>query len=470
MIGPAWAPELSAQRILSTGQRRGALVAVIVFLVALGLAPRPTAVAAVAAITLFYLASLTFRLHLLRLSLRTTGVTPIDPHRLAELGANELPTYTVLIPAFGEGERVLRALFIALDRLDYPRHLLDIQLLLEEDDGPTIAAAAAAGAPDRADLVLVPPGGPRTKPNALNFGLARARGELVTIFDAEDRPEPQQLRKAALVFRHAPPTLGCLQARLGYFNPDQNIITRWFAIEYLMWFSQLLPGLTHLDAPVPLGGTSCHFPRTVLAAVGGWDAFNVAEDADLGIRLHRLGYRTAVLDSVTDEEANSHFVNWVKQRSRWYKGYLQTWLVHMRHPRQLWRQLGARGFARFNLFVGGTPALALVNPLFWGLTVLWFATKPAFLEAIFPAPIFHIGLLCWLIGNFLLAYFFMFTALQQDRPRLVGAAAMVPVYWLMMSLAAVKAVVQLVRSPTLWEKTHHGLDQAAAPWRQAAAP
>jgi cellulose synthase/poly-beta-1,6-N-acetylglucosamine synthase-like glycosyltransferase len=462
-MGTASAPESSAKTTLSSGQRRAALTAGAALLLALVLAPRPTAVAVVAAVTLFYLASLTFRLHLLRLSLRTTGVTPIDPHHLGDLAAHELPTYTVLIPAFREGERVLRELFTSLDRLDYPQHLLDIKLLLEEDDGPTIAAAVAAGAAHHADIVLVPPGGPRTKPHALNCGLARARGELVTIFDAEDRPEPQQLRKAALVFRHAPPTLGCLQARLGYFNPDQNIITRWFAIEYLMWFSQLLPGLTHLDAPVPLGGTSCHFPRAVLATVGGWDAFNVAEDADLGIRLHRLGYRTAVLDSVTDEEANSHFVNWVKQRSRWYKGYLQTWLVHMRHPRQLWRQLGVRGFARFNLFVGGTPVLALVNPLFWGLTVLWFATKPAFVEAIFPAPIFHVGLLCWLIGNFLLAYFFMYTALQHNRPRLVGAAALVPVYWLMMSLAAVKAVIQLVRSPSLWEKTHHGLDQAVAP-------
>jgi cellulose synthase/poly-beta-1,6-N-acetylglucosamine synthase-like glycosyltransferase len=320
-------------------------------------------------------------------------------------------------------------------------------------------------------LVIVPTSQPRTKPKALNYGLTVARGSLVTIYDAEDRPEPLQLRRAAVAFSRSTPQVACLQAKLSYFNPDQNLITRWFAVEYAMWFSQMLPGLARVGAPVPLGGTSNHVRRSVLVRAGGWDPYNVTEDADLGIRLHRLGYRTAVLDSTTLEEANSDFVNWAKQRSRWYKGYLQTWLVHTRRPRLLWSQLGPAGTARFSLFVAGTPLLALINPLFWTLTALWFTAQPAFVTAMLPAPVYYASLLCWLGGNFLFAYAFIVTALEMDRPELVLAAALSPLYWVMMSIAAIKAAIQLVTDPFYWEKTQHGLDALATRRRaQRKAP
>jgi len=225
-----------------------------------------------------------------------------------------------------------------------------------------------------------------------------------------------------------------------------------------MWFTQLLPGLSYLHAPVPLGGTSNHFRRSVLQEVGGWDPFNVTEDADLGVRLHRLGYTTGVLTSVTLEEANSDFVNWVKQRSRWYKGYIQTWLVHMRHPLELRRQLGNDGFSRFNSFVGGTPFIALINPVFWMLTLTWFVGHPGIVQAIYPAPIYYSAVLCWLAGNFICVYILMLCALGADRYDLMFAAVANPCYWVMMSIAALKAVVQLVFQPSYWEKTTHGLD------------
>ena len=252
-------------------------------------------------------------------------------------------------------------------------------MLFRSDDSKTVIAARWAISGKHMEIVTVPPADPRTKPKALNFGLQTARGEFVTVYDAEDRPEPLQLRKAVLAMRAAPEELGCLQARLSYFNPNQNLLTRWFTLEYATWFSQFLPGLVMSDAPVPLGGTSNHFRRQVIEDVGGWDPFNVTEDADLGMRLHRLGFRTAILDSVTWEEANSDFINWIKQRSRWYKGYIQTWAVHLRHPLTLYRQLGLRAFLEFNLFVGGTPLLALLNPVFWGMTILWFASEPSVL-------------------------------------------------------------------------------------------
>jgi glycosyltransferase XagB len=226
-----------------------------------------------------------------------------------------------------------------------------------------------------------------------------------------------------------------------------------------MWFSQLLPGLVREGTPLPLGGTSNHFRRKTLESVGAWDPYNVTEDADLGIRLHRAGHRTQVLETVTLEEANSDFVNWVKQRSRWYKGYMQTWLVHMRHPRRLWREVGGSGFVGFNLFVGGTPLLALLNPVFWAMTVAWFLFRPDFVVSIFPGWLYYVSLLCLLLGNFAFVYASMVAARAAGSPALVIAALLSPVYWVMMSIAAIKALIQLFHAPSFWEKTSHGLDR-----------
>ena len=369
---------------------------------------------------------------------------------------SDLPIYTVLVPAYREPE-VMVYLIRALDRLAYPIDRLDVKLLLEADDEASIAAANWAITGNHIQVVCVPPAEPRTKPKALNYGLQLAKGEFVTVFDAEDRPDPLQLRKAVVAMRAAPQELGCLQARLGYFNPDQNLITRWFTMEYATWFSQFLPGLVVNDAPVPLGGTSNHFRRSVLEEVGAWDPFNVTEDADLGMRLHRLGYRTAVLDSMTWEEANSDFVNWIKQRSRWYKGYLQTWAVHLRHPVRLYRDLGPRGFAEFNLFVGGTPLLALLNPIFWAMSIMWFVSEPLAIRLLLPVPIYYFSLFCWLGGNFALTYLNLVVAQEMGGPRMHRAALATPLYWVMMSIAATKAAVQFVFQPSHWEKTVHGL-------------
>jgi len=205
-----------------------------------------------------------------------------------------------------------------------------------------------------------------------------------------------------------------------------------------------------------------------LLAAGAWDAHNVTEDADLGVRMHRLGYRVQVLDSVTEEEANSDFVNWVQQRSRWHKGYLQTWLVHMRHPLQLWRDLGTKGFVTFNLFLGGTPALALVNPVLWVMTIWWFVSKPGWILALFPAPLYYAAVICFVFGNLVCIYLNVVTARLGGHPELVGIAILTPFYWLIMSIAAVKAVWQLASKPQFWEKTVHGLHAHARPAGQRA--
>ncbi len=295
----------------------------------------------------------------------------------------------------------------------------------------------------------------------MNFGLTLARGDIVAVYDVEDTPDVLQLRRAAVALSRFGPEVGCVQAKLSYGNATQNIITKWFTIEYAMWFSFFLPGLSSLGAPIPLGGTSNHFRRGALRTLGGWDPYNVTEDCDLGIRMFREHYDIKVVESTTLEEANSDFVNWVKQRSRWYKGYLQTFLIHLRAPMTLAEEIRVKGVLHLCAFVGGTPILAVLNPLFWILTLMWFVAQPEFVKAIFPAPVYYIGLILWAFGNFLLWYLTVLTARHIRNEGLVLAAVLVPVYWVMMSIAALKAVWQLVVIPSFWEKTTHGLGDEA---------
>jgi cellulose synthase/poly-beta-1,6-N-acetylglucosamine synthase-like glycosyltransferase len=454
--------DYSAKETLSRTQLGVLRFALFAVLIAAAMNIQATATGLVAAATVLYLGALVFRVHTFVRALTAPPVLAISDEEALALWDRSLPNYTVLVPAYGEPE-VIKDLVRELRKLDYPVDRLDIKLLLEEDDIPTIRAAEEVVAGPPFEIVRVPYSEPRTKPKALNHGLRLARGQpgrgMVTIYDAEDRPEPLQLRRAVAAMRRADPSVACLQAKLAYYNADQNILTRWFTVEYAMWFSQLLPGLVAQHAPLPLGGTSNHFRRAVLEELGGWDAYNVTEDADLGIRLHRMGYRTGVLESTTYEEANSDFVNWIKQRSRWYKGYLQTWLVHMRHPIQLWRELGPAGFIGFNLFVGGTPMLSLLNPIFWGMTLVWFAVHPMWISGLFPAWLYYLSLLCLAVGNFAFVYTTMVAARITGSPRLVLASIMSPAYWVMMSIAAIKAILQLVHAPSFWEKTFHGLDR-----------
>ncbi|MHA6629346.1 glycosyltransferase family 2 protein [Pseudonocardia sichuanensis] len=464
-------PDCSAHITATRGQQAW-LVALAVLLVVVFVAwPIGAAQVVLGVLTVLYLCSIAFRL-LLVLAAGSSGEHRIrvSDDEALRVPAEELPVYTVLVPAYREPS-VIGRLMDQLSALDYPAEKLDIQLLLEADDRETLAAAHAALPGPYVRITTVPPSQPRTKPKACNYGLLRARGELVTIYDAEDRPEPLQLRRAAVALARLGPSHACVQAELGYYNSTQNRLTRWFSLEYATWFRSLLPGLVALRAPIPLGGTSNHIRATVLRELGAWDPYNVTEDADLGIRLARAGHAVGILDSVTLEEANSDFINWVKQRSRWYKGYLLTWLVHMRRPRLLVRQLGWRGFLSLTLFVGGTPLSTVVNPVFWALTLVWLISHPPLVQQLFVAPVYYVGMLCLVFGNASLVYLNLLAARDGDRPDLLAAALTAPFYWAMMSVAAAKATVQLVFQPSFWEKTTHGLDltPVRAPWGTESA-
>lgn len=449
-------PEDSATRTV-TGPQKLVGVAVLTALVLGFILSRTITLAVVSSFFVVAYAILVgHRLWILRKGTLEGNDLRFSPEQVAGIDDSTVPMYTVLIPARDEAN-VLGVLTEALSHLDYPKDRLDVKLLLEEDDTDTIRAARQGNLPNYVEIVIVPPGEPRTKPKALNFGLQQARGEFLTIYDAEDVPEPTQLKKALLAFRQGNSALACVQAKLSYFNVEQNVLTRWFTAEYGVWFNLLLPALHAASLPIPLGGTSNHFRTETLRQIGAWDPFNVTEDADLGIRLNKAGYRTAVMDSVTYEEANSEFINWIRQRSRWIKGYLQTWLVHMRHPVQLRKQLGRRGFWGFQLAILGTPLMFILNPLYWLITSLWFMTNWGLIPHLFPPGIYYLGMLNLLVGNFVFAYLNAVGSAKDGHWSLVPYALMTPLYWTMMSLASWKALLQLVTRPWHWEKTRHGL-------------
>jgi glycosyltransferase XagB len=368
-----------------------------------------------------------------------------------------LPFYTVLVPLVREAN-VLPELVRSLRALDYPAAKLEIFLVLEAADKETQAAARALQLPGNFRILVVPDRAPHTKPKALNYALQFARGEFVVVYDAEDRPQPDQLRRAWEVFRHAPADLGCLQAQLNIYNPRRSWLTRQFTIEYSALFDAILPALERLRLPVPLGGTSNHFPRATLIAVGAWDPYNVTEDADLGIRLARHGYRTGVLGSTTWEEAPPKFAIWIKQRTRWLKGWMQTYLVHTRDLRRLNRDLGWRAAAGLHVLMGGLIVSALVHPLFYLLLLAHW------LEGSLWAPAETLaGAVMWIIAWINLAICYAVSILvgvlsvwRRGRPGLAMSALLMPLYWLLISLAAYRAAYQFARNPYLWEKTTHG--------------
>jgi len=464
-------PALSARDVLTFGQAVILYGLFTALLAGLAFDPIATLVAVNIAMSVFYLGNLVFKGILVSVgggrSVDNDQAIAIEARALRE---DDLPVFTVLVPMLRE-HKMLPALAEALRKLDYPLAKLDIKIVLEASDHETIEVARTLGLEGVFEIIRVPPSQPQTKPKACNFALQFARGEFLVVFDAEDRPEPDQLRKVVATFRAAPANTACLQCRLNYYNAAENWLTRMFALDYSLWFDQVLPGLERLNAPIPLGGTSNHFKIGVLRELHGWDPFNVTEDADLGIRLTQKGYRVGVVDSTTFEEAACDAGNWVRQRSRWMKGYMQTFLVHTRRPLHLLRSTGPLGFLGFVFFIGGTVLSALFNPIFWVMYLVWLAAFAEGLDVIFPQLLLFLSLFNLLAGNGAFIYLSMLAPIRRGWLDLIPYSLTAVGYWAMVSLAAYRGVWQLVRNPFYWEKTHHGVSrQQARPAAQGAAP
>jgi len=306
------------------------------------------------------------------------------------------------------------------------------------------------------DAVVVPDAEIRTKPRACNYGLFRAKGEYCVIYDAEDDPEPDQLKKAVIAFSRAGRDCVCLQSRLNFYNPKDNLLTRWFSLEYSFWYDYYLEGLDHVGAPLPLGGTSNHFKVKELRELGGWDPYNVTEDADLGVRISRGKLKTAMLNTYTYEEANKKLPNWIRQRSRWSKGHLQTYLVHMRHPRKLLREMGWKQFFYFQLTFGGNIFLPLANPMLWAVTLLTLLI-PGVFQFLFFYPIVYVCIFNLVVGNSVYVLLHMGPYVLRKHYTSIPLALIIPLYWMLISVGDWRGTLQLITKPFYWEKTQHGL-------------
>jgi cellulose synthase/poly-beta-1,6-N-acetylglucosamine synthase-like glycosyltransferase len=436
----ARSPELSAKSGLTLGQRAVGFALIGTLTSSLVLRPEALNEASVA-----ILAGVFSLIILLRLCATIAASPARKVPVVSRIPDNQLEVLTVLVPLYREGPDVVAALIAALSKLDYPSDKLDVKLLLEADDEDTVLAVRQANVPTHFELIPVPPGAPRTKPKALNYGLASARGEIVAVFDAEDRPSPEQPREAVAAFHSGPRDLSVVQAPLLIHNGAEGWLPRQFEIEYGIHFRVWLPFLARLHLPLPLGGTSNYFRRSRLKAAGGWDAWNVTEDADLGLRLARFGGRAAMISSPTWEEAPVRFRDWLAQRTRWTKGHLQTWLVLMRQPLKASKDMGWGNFASVQLTLGGSLLASIMHApiVIWMLLGLF--TPWVSLEG-WHAALFSVG-----YGGVIAAA--LATRLKPTVKMLVS----LPLYWPLLSLAMICALWEIGRRPHFWAKTPHGV-------------
>lgn len=457
-VAPHDAPAGDWAKVPLTGTQR-AVLAGVVLTVTGGLAAAPTTTAEIA---IFLVVALAAGHMIFRAVLWAVGLWPAPPAS-PRLSDADLPVYSLIIPLYREAN-MASGLADALGRLDYPAERLDILIALEADDLETAAAFAALQLPQHWRVVTVPDGAPRTKPRACNHALMLARGAFVAIYDAEDRPDPGQLRAAVAAFNAGGEHIGCLQARLFPFNARENVLTRLFALDFCQWFDAMLPGLERLGFPVPLGGTSNHFRTEILRAVGAWDAWNVTEDADLGIRLGRFGYKVGTFDSTTWEEAPVTISAWLPQRTRWSRGYLQTFFVHARSPRTLGLPaLGVRAWLFLIFFVGASSVFALVNPVFWALASWYALTGEMMVDGVFGPVAGPLAAGLMFGGNLLCVLMTVLGPIRRRAWGLMPWGLLAPVYWAMISMAAWRALALFMRDPFRWEKTPHGLTRRRQP-------
>ncbi|MDD5055108.1 MAG: glycosyltransferase [Candidatus Peribacteraceae bacterium] len=407
-----------------------------------------------ASVSVIYLSLIIFKAWIV-LTARRKKPLHASAQAIRSIREEDLPVYTVIIPLFREAP-VIAQVLASLSRINYPPDKLDIIITLEEYDRETREAIRQAHPPKHFRTLILPNVEPKTKPKALNVAFLQARGDFIVIFDAEVIPEPDQLKKAYLAFRDHP-SVACVQTRLDHYNAHQNWMTALFNAEFSFHYDLFLPGLQKRGYVLPLSGHSTHFRRTVLEQIGAWDPYNLTEDCDIGIRLFRRGFRTDIIDSLSNEEATSTTGSWIAQRSRWMQGFIQTSIVHLRHPLRLKDDVG--GWGRlwvFLIIVPGSVLMNVLNLFYWLLLGTWIVTQSTVIQSLFPVPVLYISILSFAIGNILFMYMNLVGLYQRGRYRLVKYGLLSFFYWFLLGYAALRGCVHLLLKPYKWEKTAHG--------------
>lgn len=411
-----------------------------IFLVCLViLAPNLVAISLYIILNILYLLSQIFKIFLVIIGNKTIHK---NKHFIEPL---DLPSYTILLPLYKE-DKVIKKLIKSLVAIDYPTNLLEIKMLIEEDDYKSLNTLKLIDLPKHFEIIKIPTIGPRTKPKACNYGLKFAKGKYIVVFDAEDHPNPKQLKQVVAQYANSSPEVICIQAKLNYYNRHENQLTKLFSIEYSLLYDYILVGLEKLGMPIPLGGTSNHFITKKLKEIGGWDAFNVTEDADLGIRLYNHGYRCSLINSTTLEESPIHISSWLKQRSRWIKGHI---LTSMLHSKQLYNKFNPKQILGlyFHLYLPNITYILL--PIY--LSIRLFTTeKPIFTYLLYIN-------IC--LGIIIPTVCCILVIKRKQWKNMKLSILLFPFYYFLFPIASIKSCWEVLTKPFHWDKTNHRITE-----------
>lgn len=405
-------------------------------------------------ISCLYLTILTFKVLMLGRSVRANArvITQAD---LDALSYDELPVVSVFIPLYHENE-IIPQIFRYITDFDYPQDKLDIIFILESTDTETAKAFIDMHPPAHFKALLSPDVEPKTKPKAMNVAFKEARGDVLVIFDAEVLPERDQIKRAVATFKRFPEAK-YLHTRMDVYNAEENWITKLYTAEFCYFYHYLMPGLIESKYPVPISGHSTYFRKEVIEKVGAWDAYNVAEDCDIGIRIYRKGFGSgAMLDSHTWEQSTTTIPTWVRQRTRWIQGFIQTSMVQLRYPLLLKRELGSwKNFLVFLFLVPGNVVLNMLNMFQWVMFIIWNTTHAPFLQVAYSGIVLYLATTCFLVGNFLFTFFSMYGLYERKHFRIVPWATLSFAYWIMLGIATFRAALHLFLHPHKWDHTKH---------------
>jgi glycosyltransferase XagB len=380
-----------------------------------------------------------------------------DVHDLArapeQLAAPSL-SFTAIVPARHE-EAVIATTLDRVVRSNYPAALFHVIVVCSADDDETIARTTekiAELAPENitnAELVVFDDQ-PINKPHGLNRALRQARTDVVTIFDAEDEVHPDIVSIVNTVMVNE--GVKVVQAGVQLMNYKSNWYSTFNVLEYFFWFKSRLHYQARLGS-IPLGGNTVFFSRDLLNRIGGWDESNLTEDAEIGLRVSSMGERIRVIYDdryVTKEETPPTLAQFIRQRTRWSQGFMQTL------RKGVWKQMPTRrqrALAFYTLaFPHAQALLALYLP--FALAMVFLVNTPVLVAMVSFLPIL------FLVAHFLTAVVGLYEFADAHHLKATpGTVVKMALTWLpyqvVLSYAALRALRRQLAGRSDWEKTAH---------------